>query len=155
ELVNGLGTIVWEAEPDHFRFTFVSQKAEAILGLPAARWLAEPDFWQNLIHLEDRAQVMRECRAAVAEGRDAGLEYRAVAGGRVLWLRNLIYVVRAPGGAVRQLRGFMVDVTDRKEAEEALRRSEAQQRLVIDTLPVYIAYCDPQGRYRFVNRGYA
>ena len=31
-LVNGLGAIVWEAEPETFRFTFVSQEAERILG---------------------------------------------------------------------------------------------------------------------------
>ena len=34
-LVNGLGAIVWEAEPETFRYTFVSEEAERILGYPA------------------------------------------------------------------------------------------------------------------------
>ena len=39
------------------------------------------------------------------------------------------------------------------EANEGLRRSEEQLRLITDNLPVRIAYIDPQHRYRFVNKG--
>jgi PAS domain S-box-containing protein len=40
-------------------------------------------------------------------------------------------------------------------AEEALRSSEQQLRLITDVAPVYIAYCDVDNRFRFVNRAYA
>src|SRR5262249_34887720 len=48
-----------------------------------------------------------------------------------------------------------VDVTERTRAEEALRRSEHQLRLVADHAPVLIAHCDREARYKFVNRAYA
>ena len=43
--------------------------------------------------------------------------------GEILWVRELIHVVRSAQGP-RQLRGLMVDITDRKQAEQALRASE-------------------------------
>src|SRR5262245_22580804 len=47
------------------------------------------------------------------------------------------------------------DITARRRAEEALKASEAQLRFVTDSAPVFLAHCDAEGRYRFVNRGYA
>lgn len=46
------------------------------------------------------------------------------------------------------------DITDRKQSEEALRRSEGWFRLLTDSLPVLISYVDHQQRYRFNNKGY-
>jgi PAS domain S-box-containing protein len=49
---------------------------------------------------------------------------------------------------------FFQVTTARKQAEEALRRSEEQIRLVTDALPVLISYVDSDGRYRFNNKRY-
>ncbi len=79
ELLQGLDAIVWEADPGTFRFRFVSDRAEAILGYPVRRWLEEPDFWVAHLHPEDRDRVVEACRAATEAGRDHALEYRMVA----------------------------------------------------------------------------
>jgi signal transduction histidine kinase len=63
-------------------------------------------------------------RTATDEGRDHSLEYRvSSAQGRTRWIRDVVHVVRGATGP-RQLRGLMVDVTERKRAEQALRKSE-------------------------------
>jgi PAS domain S-box-containing protein len=117
DLVNGLDAIVWEAEPETLRFTFVSQRAEAILGYPVERWLTQPDFWVQLIHPDDRERILQQ--RVNADGRDHDLEYQALAAdGRIVWLRDLAYIVPDDSGRVRHLRGLMIDITERKRAEE-------------------------------------
>jgi len=131
DLVNGLGgAIVWEREAETLRFTFVSQSAEGVLGYPAPQWLAEPDCWANLLHPEDREWVMAFYRD---QDRRDEVEYRCVtAAGEVVWLRDRIYVVRDVAGQVQKLRGLMLDITQRQQAEAALQaRTEELTRLNI------------------------
>jgi PAS domain S-box-containing protein len=129
DLVQGLDAIVWEADAATLKFSFVSQRAEIMLGYPVARWLGTPDFFVNRIHPADRARAMRVCRDAIAEGVDHEFEYRALrADGREVWLRDIVHVVQSLMGRPAQLRGLTVDLTERKRAEEALRETEEQLR---------------------------
>jgi len=121
DLVQGLDAIVWEADAATLAFTFVSRRAEAILGYPVERWLAEPGFWAGLIHPEDREQTLALYREATAQGRDHAFEYRAVAAdGRVVWLQDIVHVVRDKESQAQRLRGVMVDLTARKDMESRL-----------------------------------
>src|SRR5207253_677892 len=51
-LVNTVGGIVWQADAETFRFSFVSEQAVRILGYPIERWLNEPTFWNDHLHPE-------------------------------------------------------------------------------------------------------
>ncbi len=126
ELVQGLDAIVWEADATTFRFSFVSQQAAQILGYPVERWLGEPDFWLNHIYSEDRERISALCRTATAEGRNFEFEYRALAAdGHVVWLRNLVRVIKGADGKPAQFRGVMFDIIGRRRAEEALQEKIA------------------------------
>ena len=63
--------------------------------------------------------------------------------------------IRDAGGEVSGVVLVFRDVSERRDAEEALRERERQLRFVTDHAPVLIAHCDPQRRYKFVNRPYA
>jgi PAS domain S-box-containing protein len=133
DLVEGLDAIVWEADAQTWQFTFVSQRAEEILGYPLEQWLSEPDFWVNHIHPEDRQRSVDYCLECVTTGRDHDFEYRAsAADGRIVWLQDLVRVVRDTEGQVRQLRGVMVDITARKQADEQLKARARQQAAVAE-----------------------
>ena len=115
-LVNGLGGIVWEADADTFRFTFVSDEAERILGYPASTWL-EPDFWRRHTHPDDIERCTVFCREATSRGEDHEFEYRMIAAdGRIVWLRDIVSVRRLPGEPNR-LMGIALDITAEKEEE--------------------------------------
>jgi PAS domain S-box-containing protein len=146
-LVEGLDAIVWEADPVSWRFTYVNRRAERILGYPVERWLEDKDFWIRILHPEDREAAARACLEAIAAARDNDLEYRVIhADGRIVWMRDLVYVGVDDAGLVRSLRGIMLDVTERKRAAEELRT-------VLESTPaiVWIAH-DSEGRRVTGNR---
>jgi PAS domain S-box-containing protein len=118
DLVDTVDGIVWEADATTFQFSFVSSQAERILGYPRQRWVSDPTFWEDHLHPADRSWVMRLCEKSAGDTRDQDLEYRMMAAdGRVVWLRDQMSVVR-DGDRPARLRGVMVDITERKQAEE-------------------------------------
>lgn len=58
-------------------------------------------------------------------------------------------------GTVRGLSSMVMDITERKNAEQVLRQHEQQLRVITDVLPLFIAQCDRDYRLHFVNRTYA
>jgi signal transduction histidine kinase/putative methionine-R-sulfoxide reductase with GAF domain len=125
ELVEGLDAIFWEADAETLQFTFLSHRAADILGTTLGDAETEPRFWGDHIVPEDQEAMLRDVRHAAERGGDFQLEYRApapVVG--TLWLRDMVHVVRGDGDTRGQLRGLLVDITDRKRAEQALKRSE-------------------------------
>jgi two-component system cell cycle sensor histidine kinase/response regulator CckA len=126
-LIDSLRAIVWEADAETFQFSFVSSHAEALLGFPTAEWLQDPEFWRHHTHPDDIASAASYCRDCIARGKDHDFEYRMIArDGRIVWLRDIVTVDRAATGNVL-LRGVMIDITERRETEDALRAS--QERL--------------------------
>ena len=125
ELVESLDAIFWEAEPQTLAFTFLSRRASQMLA-PGGEWGEEgPASWGDHVHPEDRDRVVGAVRERIASpGHDLSLEYRALGPeGEPVWLRDHVHVgTHARGGTL--LRGLIVDITERKRAEQALRRSE-------------------------------
>ncbi len=135
DLVDDIDGVVWEADTsvEPLRFTFVSRRAEAVLGYPVARWLAEPGFWPDRIHPEDRARVLEFAREAAREGLRREVVYRAVSGaGRTIWLRDRMHGVVGDGGRRGMLRGVMFDITGQRLAEEGLLASEARKGAILE-----------------------
>lgn len=127
-LVESAQAIVWRGDPRTFHFTFVSHEAEVLLGYPVSRWLEEPRFWAEHLHPEDRDWALSFSARASQEGRDHQFEFRMIAeGGRVVWLRAMVRVL-VLGGEVKEHVGVMIDVTERRQAEEELRKSREQLR---------------------------
>jgi PAS domain S-box-containing protein len=128
-LLDGLDAIVWEADALTLEPTFVSHRAESLLGYPARQWLGDAGFWTRLIHPDDRETTLDLLREHVTLARECRLEYRMIAAdGRVLWISNVVQPVRRDDGEIGHLRGLMIDVTvTRRLAEERDRLLAAEQ----------------------------
>lgn len=121
DLVASVDGIVWEADARTVTFTYVSGKAERLLGYPASDWL-QPGFWQSHIYKDDQTWAPQFCAERARSLEPHEFEYRFVArDGRVVWLRDLVSVV-AEQGEPRWLRGVMVDITARKKSDEELKQ---------------------------------
>ncbi|HMJ04638.1 MAG TPA: response regulator [Chthoniobacterales bacterium] len=151
-IINSVEGIVWEADGPTRRVNFVSQKAEKILGYPIARWLDEPDFWRGHLHPDDREKTIAASSGATTESRPVELEYRMVAAdGRAVWFRDATSLIQVPGQNAVQ-RGFMIDISLRKQNEAALRRQQTELRVLFDLMPAMIWFKDTNNGILRVNQ---
>lgn len=136
--------IVWAANIQSLRFTFVSQKAETLLGYPVEKWLTEPNFWEDIIHPDDRDRVINLYLETSKEKSEYQLEYRTIAAdGRIVWLRNTIAVTFVNEIPI-EMQGVMVDITTYKQTEVELRESEALLRTMANVSPLAFYVVDPR-----------
>ncbi len=127
DLVQGIDAIVWEADAETWAFTFIADHVQSVLGYSASEWISNKDAWVESVHPEDREQAVAFCMSCTQEGRNHVFEYRALTkSGDVVWLRDIVRVVKDVDGKARQLRGVMVDITESKKAEAETARLEAQ-----------------------------
>jgi PAS domain S-box-containing protein len=120
-LIELLGTkiVAWEGVVDGPVFTYVSEHAVAMLGYPVAQWY-EPDFLASHIHQDDVHWVLTAYEEQTRLTEHFDLTFRLWASdGRLVWVQNLISVSQSEGTA--RIQGFMIDVSERKRAEEALK----------------------------------
>ncbi len=122
-LVHSIDGVVWEAEPNTFQFTFISQPAQRFFGYPLEDWLTQPTFWADHIHPDDKAWATGYCTEATAKQQDHDFEYRMItAENGIIWVRELVTVVVENDQTVK-LCGVMLDITERKAIENALQKA--------------------------------
>lgn len=128
----------------------VGAQGEELLGVDAADWL-EPDFWTTHIVPDDQSMV-GDARAAVArEGLPRTIDYRFEhPDGRVVWVCESIGRGERPDGSVC-LRGYLMEVTDRKRQEVALWKSEERLRALLRSAPDAMVLTDFEGRILDMN----
>jgi diguanylate cyclase (GGDEF)-like protein/PAS domain S-box-containing protein len=132
-LVESLSAIAWEARISDFTYSYVSPHAEALLGYPLSHWLV-PGFWRNIIHPADLTRAQAFCDHEVLAGRDHSLDYRVItADGRCLWVRDIVSLIEH--GHEPIMRGLMIDISEAKRTEEALRLSEQKFASVFQQCP--------------------
>lgn len=147
----GAGAFEWHADTGH---TAWSDEYYELLGLAPGEVQAGTSTWLAAVHPADRARAERELLDAVAAGEGGfAIEFRIQHPARgVRWLLGTGRLAYAPDGSLRQIAGLNIDVTRRREAEQALRARDRELRTVVDTAvdPIYAK--DRQGRFIFVNR---
>lgn len=149
DLVNTTDGIVWEADATTFTFTFISQQAERLLGFPTEDW-SIPGFWTEHMHHEDREWAPAYCASHTECLEPHEFEYRFIArDGRTVWLHDTVTVV-AQDGAPRWLRGIMMDVTERRQADEMLRKLS----LAVEQSPESIVITNINTKIEYVNEAF-
>ncbi|MBM5457547.1 EAL domain-containing protein [Pseudomonas sp. P66] len=132
-LIESLSAIAWEADANDFKYSYVSPHAENLLGYPLGQWL-RPGFWRSIIHPDDALWAQAYCDSETAAGRDHSLEYRVIrADGSSLWVRDIVSLIEH--GHTPVMRGLMIDISETKNAEDALRLSEQKFVSVFQQCP--------------------
>jgi PAS domain S-box-containing protein len=136
----------------------LSEEACRIFGVPAEQRTWDLDAWRarwrTLGEPAERARADAAITEAVAAGRPGfDVEFRlGLPGGDVRWVHGQGEITRGADGTPLRVLTTVQDVTERKRAEEALRRSEDQYRRIVETTHEGIWLIDAAGRTTFVNR---
>lgn len=94
----------------------------------------------SLLHPEDASRHQATVENAVEKGGSYQSEFRVVRpdNGDVVWIEERGEAVLDSNGRTQKLTGVLMDITERRRGEEALRQSEARFRDMADTAPVMI-----------------
>ena len=68
------------------------------------------------------------------------------------WYNVLGMPLRDPQGNILRWLHLLIDIDDRKRAEEALRESESKARAIVDGIPGFVAIITPDGKTDVVNQ---
>jgi two-component system, cell cycle sensor histidine kinase and response regulator CckA len=120
---------------------YSSPQIEAMLGYTVEEWEADPELFVKILHPDDIEWVLAAQRPKVESSR--ALEYRVFArDGRVVWLRDEATQIRGEHGEPLHLQGYLLDITQQKEAESRLGAAEEKYRRLAEELPI-VTYVDP------------
>jgi PAS domain S-box-containing protein len=113
-------------------FLYISPQVEAVLGYSPREWMADPGLFSRILHPDDKERVLSEDARTNRTGEPFQMEYRQRArDGTIIWVRDEAVLVRDHEGGDPYWLGVQFDITDRREAEEALRESEGRYRTVV------------------------
>ncbi|HEY1792571.1 MAG TPA: PAS domain S-box protein [Opitutaceae bacterium] len=151
-VANSAPVLIWIAGPDMLA-TWFNKSWLSFVGRNLVDQVGSG--WIGAIHPDDRRQSLDIMEAAFKAMQDFRIECRLRRhDGEYRWLLNQ-GTPRYQGGGFAGFIGSCIDITDNKEAEATVRRSELQLRLVTDNASVFLCQIGRDHRFKFVNRAYA
>ena len=153
QIADNIREAFWMTDPAITETLYVSPAYERIWSIPAAELYQHPQAWMDLIHPDDQARVQATIDAQIV-GENTQVEYRIIRrDGELRWVRDSAFPIRNDADEVYRVAGVSEDITERKQAEDALRDSEDKFRSVIEQFLGGIVLMDRQGQAFEWNQG--
>jgi len=149
QLAENINEVFWITDAPKNQVIYVSPGYETIWGRSCQSLYAEPQTWSEAIHPEDRARV-RDAAAANQISGNYDEEFRiARPDGSIRWVRDRAFPIKSSRGEVERIVGLARDITDQRDAENALRHSEERFRSFIENASDLITVIDRGGLIQF------
>jgi len=117
----------------------------AVTGYSPEDFAADPHLWLTMVLEEDRALVLEQTEFVLQGQGVKEIEHRIIRKDGVLrWVSNTFVLNCDPHGKLLSYDGIVKDITDRKQAEQALRKSEKKFRLTFENARDAIFWADPE-----------
>ena len=133
---------------------YISPQVETITGFTPEEWRSDPIFWEQHIHPDDHERVIKKDSQTNQSGESFSEEYRfQTRDGRWIWIQEESHLIRDTQGNPLFWQGFLLDVTGKREAQEALGEVARAYRGLFDSVSDAIYIQDQTGRFLDVNLG--
>ncbi len=133
------------------RLVYVNERFAQMVGRPREELLRLR--MDDITHADDLPRHRELYRRMQETGEDFVIEKRYLRpDGSAVWVQNSVYALESPAGDPEITVEVSLDITARREAESALRESEARFRNMADNAPVMIWVTDPSGACTYLNR---
>lgn len=149
-LVVNMPGVVYRCLPDEpWTMQFLSKGIESLTGYPAADFLDNRvRTFNEIIHPDDRTSIEFKLNGVTSEQPTFKDEYRLLcADGSMCWVYEQGTALFNTANEIVCLEGVILDVTDRKLANQALEQERSQLRQLIRNMPVAMAMCDTNMHY--------
>ena len=131
---------------------YISGNVERLLGYTQEQVLGTPGFWVSQLHPEDRDRFTARLERAIAERvPQLEQEYRFLLQDGYRWLYGVTRLVYDDDGALADTLSYAIDVTERRQAADAVQEREATLRAMIDASPDIITILDAEGAVRSMS----
>jgi diguanylate cyclase (GGDEF)-like protein/PAS domain S-box-containing protein len=131
---------------------YISPQVEQMLGYPLSDWLDESELWLQILHPDDRERLIAADEHARKHMEAMSEEYRLLhRDGHVVWVGEKSAVVRDVSTGTLYWQGVMVDISERKRAEEAMAASELKFRTLFDAAAIGVFTLGLDGRITEAN----
>jgi len=126
---------------------YISPQIETMLGFSKDEWLGDPGLVLKQLHPDDRERVLAEVFQSRDTGKPLSSEYRLLArDGHIVWVRDEAIVMRDEAGRPCFMQGLLLDISEQKQKEEMLQKSESKFRTIFERVAVGIALVSIDGQ---------
>lgn len=148
-------TIAGIAETDLTgKFVMVNDRYCEITGYSRQELLTQEMHMHDLTHPDDLPQNVEQFGRLAADGTSFEIEKRYVRpDGSFAWVHNSVSAIVGPDGKPHSAVAAVIDVTERKRAEETLRRNEELFSTLVESAPFGVYFIDSEFRLRAINKG--
>jgi PAS domain S-box-containing protein len=134
-------------------FVYLSPLCREMTGYETGELMGRNIF--SFVHRDDRSMMMGHYNRIMALPDIFTINYRfRLKDGEYRWVESRCKRLLSGNGTVEGMIASSRDITERKEAEKALRESEEKLHQIMDGVPAMLSYVDSSGRYVYVNSGY-
>ncbi len=152
QLAENIREIFWMQEGNWTRTLYVDPTYEVVWGRTCQSLYEQPRSWIESVHPQDRDVVLAHLEQQ-ERGVSTDTEFRVMRPDHsIRWVRCRAFPIKNQAGQVHRIAGLAEDITERKQAEEALMQERYLLHTLMDNLPDNMYFKDADSRFVRINQ---